>query len=157
MYSGIRELREDKDLSQTEIAKIRGMSQTGYSKYETGENDVPAGILIASARYYRTSTDYILGLASGKNRIPGRSAGRGTYDARAKAKAGERMLPRPAVFWLSVTYAFWRSPAFWPAPPQRWRPWRTRPRRCFWRIPRSPPRRPPERRSQAPPRVPFVW
>ncbi len=70
MYSRIRELREDKDLSQTEVAKILGMSQTGYSKYETGENDVPTGILIALARYYRTSTDYILGLTSEKKPYP---------------------------------------------------------------------------------------
>ena len=39
MYSRIRNLREDSDLNQTTIAKMLGMSQTGYSKYETGEND----------------------------------------------------------------------------------------------------------------------
>ena len=39
-----------------------GMSQTGYSKYETGENDVPTTILIKLAQFYDTSTDYILGL-----------------------------------------------------------------------------------------------
>jgi len=41
MYQRIRDLRNDKDMTQTDIAKILGMSQTGYSKYETGENDVP--------------------------------------------------------------------------------------------------------------------
>jgi len=41
MYKRIQDLREDKDLSQMQIAGIVGMSQTGYSKYETGENDIP--------------------------------------------------------------------------------------------------------------------
>lgn len=62
MYRRIRELRTDSDLSQTQFAQILGMSQTGYSKYETGENDIPTEILIAIANYYRTSVDYLLGL-----------------------------------------------------------------------------------------------
>jgi transcriptional regulator with XRE-family HTH domain len=70
MYSRIRELREDKDLSQTEFAKVLGMSQTGYSKYETGENDIPTGILIAIAKYYKTSVDYLLGLTNVKKPYP---------------------------------------------------------------------------------------
>ena len=45
MYKRIRDLREDHDLTQTQIAQILGMSQTGYSKYETGENDIPTAIL----------------------------------------------------------------------------------------------------------------
>ena len=61
MYPRIRDLREDSDLNQTEIAKMLGMSQTGYSKYETGENDIPTAILIKLARYYNTSIDYLLG------------------------------------------------------------------------------------------------
>lgn len=61
MYRRIRELREDNDLPQREIAQILGMSQTGYSKYETGENDIPTQILIKLADYYNTTTDYILG------------------------------------------------------------------------------------------------
>jgi len=60
MYIRIRNLREDKDLTQKQIAEILGMSQTGYSKYETGENDVPTHILIKLADFYKTSTDYIL-------------------------------------------------------------------------------------------------
>ena len=43
------------------------MSQTGYSKYETGENDIPTAILIALAKYYNTSVDYLLGLTDDKN------------------------------------------------------------------------------------------
>ncbi|MEE0914082.1 MAG: helix-turn-helix transcriptional regulator [Ruminococcus sp.] len=61
MYKRIRDLREDKDLTQKQIAEILGMSQTGYSKYETGENDIPTQILIKLADFYQTSTDYILG------------------------------------------------------------------------------------------------
>ena len=60
-YQRIRDLREDRDLNQTQVAKILGMSQTGYSKYETGENDIPTAILIKLADYYNVSTDYLLG------------------------------------------------------------------------------------------------
>lgn len=60
----LRDLREDADLNQTQIAKFLEMSQTGYSKYETGENDIPTQILIKLARFYETSTDYILGVSS---------------------------------------------------------------------------------------------
>ena len=61
MYKRIRDLREDKDLTQTELAKMLGMSQTGYSKYETGENDIPTSILIRLSRFYEVSIDYLLG------------------------------------------------------------------------------------------------
>lgn len=61
MYKRIRDLREDRDLNQTQVAKMLGMSQTGYSKYETGENDIPTSILIRLARFYNTSIDYLLG------------------------------------------------------------------------------------------------
>ena len=61
MYRRIRDLREDRDLNQTQVAKILDMSQTGYSKYETGENDIPTLVLIKLARFYNTSIDYLLG------------------------------------------------------------------------------------------------
>ena len=61
MYRRIRDLREDHDLTQKQIAQLLGMSQTGYSKYETGENDIPTSILIRLARIYDTSIDYLLG------------------------------------------------------------------------------------------------
>ena len=61
MYRRIRDLREDNDLNQTQVAQMLGMSQTGYSKYETGENDIPTEILIKLARFYNTSVDYLLG------------------------------------------------------------------------------------------------
>ena len=56
----LRELREDKDLFQKDIAKILNMSQTGYSQYETETNDIPTEILKKLADYYNTSIDYLL-------------------------------------------------------------------------------------------------
>ena len=61
MYPRIRALREDRDMNQTQLAKLLGMSQTGYSKYETGENDIPTPILLKLADIYGTTTDYLLG------------------------------------------------------------------------------------------------
>ena len=68
MYPRIRDLREDRDLNQTQVASMLGMSQTGYSKYETGENDIPTAILIKLARFYNTSIDYLLGETNQKKR-----------------------------------------------------------------------------------------
>lgn len=70
MYRRIRDLREDRDLNQTQVAKMLGMSQTGYSKYETGENDIPTQILIKLALFYNTSIDYLLGETDVKKRYP---------------------------------------------------------------------------------------
>lgn len=70
MYHRIRDLQEDHDLNQTAVAKMLGMSQTGYSKYETGENDIPTTILIKLALYYNTSIDYLLGETDQKTRYP---------------------------------------------------------------------------------------
>lgn len=62
MYQRIRDLREDHDLTQTQIAKVLNMSQTGYSQYEIGKNDIPTKVLIKLSEYYNTSVDYLLGL-----------------------------------------------------------------------------------------------
>ncbi len=62
----LKDLREDKDLYQKDIAKILGMSQTGYSKYEVGTTNIPVNVLIKLASYYKTSVDYILGLTNVK-------------------------------------------------------------------------------------------
>ncbi len=61
-YHRIRALREDRDLTQKKIAEILNMSQTGYSKYETGENDIPTRILIELSKFYDTSVDYLLNI-----------------------------------------------------------------------------------------------
>jgi len=68
MYQRLRDLREDRDLNQTEVARMLGMSQTGYSKYETGENDIPTSVLIKLADFYDTSIDYLLGRTNVKKR-----------------------------------------------------------------------------------------
>lgn len=62
----LKDLREDHDISQKELAKILNMSQTGYSKYEVGTNDIPTKILIDLAYYYNTSIDYLLGITDNK-------------------------------------------------------------------------------------------
>ena len=75
MYPRIRDLREDRDLTQTQVAKMLSMSQTGYSKYETGENDIPTAILIRLARFYGTSVDYLLGETEEPRRYPNQRRG----------------------------------------------------------------------------------
>ena len=66
MYPRIRDLREDADMTQKELSEKLGMSQTGYSKYETGENDIPTAILIRLREIYGVSIDYILGVDNNK-------------------------------------------------------------------------------------------
>lgn len=66
MYPRLRDLREDADMTQTQVAKYLGMSQTGYSKYETGENDIPTQVLIRLAALYHVTTDYLLGISDKK-------------------------------------------------------------------------------------------
>ena len=70
LYPRLRDLREDANLSQAKLAKQLDMSQTGYSKYETGENDIPTAILIALAQFYNTSVDYLLGLTNVREPYP---------------------------------------------------------------------------------------
>ena len=62
----LRDLREDKDLLQKDVAKEIGIRQRGYSHYETGENNIPNNILIKLAYFYNTSIDYILGITNEK-------------------------------------------------------------------------------------------
>lgn len=62
MYRRIRDLREDNDLTQKQVAEILHCSQQVYSNYELGQRDIPTAVLIALAKYYHTTTDYILGL-----------------------------------------------------------------------------------------------
>ena len=62
MYKRIRDLREDHDLTQKQVAKILNCSQQVYSNYELGQRDIPTAILIKLADYYNVTTDYILGI-----------------------------------------------------------------------------------------------
>ena len=64
MYRRIRELREDADLTQMEMARVLNCSQQVYSNYELGKRDIPTAVLIALAQYHKTTTDYILGLTN---------------------------------------------------------------------------------------------
>ena len=64
----IKDLREDRDLTQKELAEILHIKQNTYSQYENGQRQIPIDALIALARYYDTSVDYILELTD--NRKP---------------------------------------------------------------------------------------
>lgn len=66
----LKDLRQDKDMFQKDIAKILDMSQTGYSQYECETNDIPTDILKKLAIFYNTSIDYILGLTNEKKPYP---------------------------------------------------------------------------------------
>lgn len=66
MYRRIRDLREDADLTQKQMADVLHCSQQVYSNYELGQRDIPTTILIALAKYHNTTTDYILGLTDKK-------------------------------------------------------------------------------------------
>lgn len=58
----IRDLREDNDKTQAEVAEYLGTTQQVYSRYEKGENEIPVRHIIALCKYYDVSADYILGL-----------------------------------------------------------------------------------------------
>ena len=60
----LKDVREDRDVTQREIAEYLHIKQNTYSQYETGQRGLPVDILIKLAEYYRTSTDYLLGLTN---------------------------------------------------------------------------------------------
>ena len=64
MYNRLRQLREDKDMTQVQVAKYLNMSQTGYSQYEIGRNDIPSIVLIKLALLYDVSVDYMLNITN---------------------------------------------------------------------------------------------
>ncbi len=66
----LRDIREDKDLKQADIAKILNVTQQTYSRYETGEISIDKNSLIKLAKYYNTSVDYILGLTDERKPYP---------------------------------------------------------------------------------------
>ena len=65
-YTRIRDLREDADLKQSDIAKLLHCSQQVYSNYELGQRDIPTDVLIRLANFYKTNVDYLLGLTDTK-------------------------------------------------------------------------------------------
>lgn len=66
----LRDLREDSDMSQAEMAKLLGCSQQTYSRYESHTTEIPLEQLIRLAEYYDTSVDYLLGITSRKEVYP---------------------------------------------------------------------------------------
>lgn len=62
----LRQLREDHDKTQREVAEYLGINQTVYSRYETGKNDMKPFQIIALCEYYKVSADYVLGLPNGR-------------------------------------------------------------------------------------------
>lgn len=68
MYRKIRDLREDHDLKQREIAQYLNCSQRVYSNYELGQRDIPTDVLIRLSRFYNVSVDYLLGLTPNPKR-----------------------------------------------------------------------------------------
>ena len=70
MYQHIRDLREDKDMTQKQMAEILNCSQRIYSNYERGDVDVPTQILIKLAEFHNTSVEYLLGLPDEKKGYP---------------------------------------------------------------------------------------
>ena len=61
-YPRLRDLREDRDLSQQQVAEFLGMKQPQYNRYERGLRDIPTDILIKLSAFYKVSVDYILGV-----------------------------------------------------------------------------------------------
>ena len=72
MYERIRNLREDRDLKQDDLAKLLNCTQACYSNYENGKRDIPTEVLSALADFYNVSTDYLLGRTSEKKPYPKR-------------------------------------------------------------------------------------
>lgn len=70
MFNRIRDLREDKDLYQKDLAKVLNITQAQYSRIETNENQLSYEGLIKLATFYNTSVDYILGLTNNKKPYP---------------------------------------------------------------------------------------
>lgn len=66
MYERIRNLREDKDLTQSDLAQYLHCTQVCYSNYENGKRDIPTSVLIQLADFYDTSIDYLMGRTSEK-------------------------------------------------------------------------------------------
>lgn len=66
LYRRIRDLREDNDKTQKELAEYLGMKQPQYYRYETGQRDIPTDILIKLSQYYNVSIDYLLGVSDTK-------------------------------------------------------------------------------------------
>lgn len=63
-YPRLRDLREDHDMTQKEVAALLGIDQRVYSNYETGKREIPTRFVVILAKFYKMSADYILGLTN---------------------------------------------------------------------------------------------
>ena len=70
VYRRLRDLREDRDLLQKDVAEVLQCSQVCYSYYELGKRDIPTEVLVRLATYYHTSVDYLLGLTDDARPYP---------------------------------------------------------------------------------------
>ncbi|MGM0146361.1 helix-turn-helix domain-containing protein [Enterococcus durans] len=70
MYERIRNLREDADLSQEKLARLLHINQATYSRYETGDLEIPVSSLIKLAEFYSTSVDYLVNLTDSMEPYP---------------------------------------------------------------------------------------
>ena len=127
MKNRLRGLRKGKDLNQAQIAAVLRISQRGYSKYETGENDIPTQVLLRLADFYGVSVDYLLGRdetptaqpprgGSGRLQLAALRREHGMTQAQAAAmlgcsaslyaryERGERPLPLPLAVKLADLY-----------------------------------------------------
>lgn len=68
-YERLRDLREDSDLKQKEVAEILNTTQQVYSRYENGLNEIPTHHLVTLSKFYKVSTDYILGLTDNPKQL----------------------------------------------------------------------------------------
>lgn len=67
-FPRLRDLREDAELTQQQIADILNISRAGYQNYEKGDRELPAWAAVKLAEYYKTTSDYILGLSQKRSR-----------------------------------------------------------------------------------------
>ncbi len=70
MLERLKEIRDDRDLTQTEVAKVLKISQVQYSRYETGLRLIPVDKLVLLANYYNTSVDYLIGITNERKSYP---------------------------------------------------------------------------------------
>lgn len=90
----LKDLREDKDLSQNDICKFLNMKQPQYSRYERGERDLPLDVLVILSEYYNVSCDYILGLTNDKRGIgyTDKAKNQGKYNINQNNSGGKNII-----------------------------------------------------------------
>ena len=69
IYERLKDLREDRDMTQTQLAEILGMKQQQYSEYERGFREMPMRIYVVLAQFYNVSLDYIAGLTNDRRKF----------------------------------------------------------------------------------------